>query len=80
MKMAIEIDSITIPFSNLAKGETYREELYGPVYMKLQTPINGEYGHKYNTVNVETGGLEYTFDNAYVFPVDGTFIEGYKKG
>lgn len=28
MKMAIEIDSITIPFSNLAKGETYREENY----------------------------------------------------
>ena len=48
--------------------------------MKLQTPIEGEYGHKYNTVNVETGGLEYTFDNADVFPVDGTFVEGYKKG
>ena len=78
MKMAIEIDSITIPFSNLAKGETYCEELHGTVYMKLQTLIEGEYGHKYNTVNVETGGLEYTFDNADVFPVDGTFVEGYK--
>lgn len=80
MKIATEIDSITIPFSNLAKGETYREELHGTVYMKLQTPIEGEYGHKYNTVNVETGGLEYTFDNADIFPVDGTFVEGYKKG
>ena len=80
MKIATEIDSITIPFSNLAKGETYREELHGTVYMKLQTPIEGEYGHKYNTVNVETGGLEHTFDNADIFPVDGTFVEGYKKG
>ena len=41
MKIATEIDSITIPFSNLAKGETYREELHGTVYMKLQTPIEG---------------------------------------
>lgn len=78
MKMAIEISSITIPFSDLAKGETYREEFNGTVYMKLQTPIEGKYGDKYNAVNVETGELEYTFNNADVFPVDGTFVEGYK--
>lgn len=80
MKMATEIDNITIPFSGLASGETYREELDGTVYMKLQTPIEGKYGDKYNTVAVETGELEYIFEDAKVLPVDGTFVEGYKKG
>lgn len=80
MKMATEISSITIPFSNLAKGETYREELNGTVYMKLQTPIEGKYGDKYNAVNIETGELEYIFEDTDVLPVDGTFVEGYKEG
>lgn len=81
MKMATEIDSNTIPFSDLAEGEAYREELGGTVYMKLQAPIEDNYGHiMYNAVTVGLGCLYFTFDNADIFPVDGTFVEGYKKG
>ena len=80
MKMATEISSITIPFSNLAEGEAYREELGGTVYMKLQTPIEDNYGNTYNAVTVGLGCLDFTFNNAEVLPVDGTFVEGYKKG
>ena len=80
MKMVISNYSNTIPFSDLAESEPYREELDGPVYMKLQTPIVGKYGDKYNAVAIATGELEYTFEDADVFPVDGTFVEGYKEG
>lgn len=80
MKMATEIDSNTIPFSDLAEGEAYREELGGTVYMKLQAPIEDNYGNMYNAVTVGLGCLDFTFDNADVFPADGTFVEGYKKG
>lgn len=80
MKMTVEIYSTTILFSDLAESEPYREELGGTVYMKLQTPIVGKYGDKYNAVAIATGELEYTFEDAAVFPVDGTFVEGYKKG
>lgn len=79
MKMATEIESPTIPFSDLIGSGTYREELNGMVYMKLQTPIKGIYG-TYNAVEIEEGNLVYTFEDADVFPVDGTFVEGYKKG
>lgn len=80
MKMVIGNYSNTIPFSDLAESEPYREELSGTVYMKLQTPIVGKYGDKYNAVAIVTGELEYTFEDADVFPVNGTFVEGYKKG
>lgn len=79
MKMVIGNYSNTIPFSDLAESEPYREELGGTVYMKLQTPIVGKYGDKYNAVAIVTGELEYTFEDADVFPVNGTFVEGYKK-
>lgn len=80
MKMATEVNNITVPFSDLAESEPYREELGGTVYMKLQTPIVGKYGDKYNAVAIATGELEYTFEDADVFPVNGTFVEGYKEG
>ena len=80
MKMVISNYSNTIPFSDLAESEPYREELDGTVYMKLQTPIVGKYGDKYNAVAIATGELEYTFENTDVFPVNGTFVEGYKEG
>ena len=80
MKMVIGNYSNTIPFSDLAESEPYREELDGTVYMKLQTPIVGKYGDKYNAVAIATGELEYTFENTDVFPVNGTFVEGYKEG
>ena len=80
MKMVISNYSNTIPFSDLVESEPYREELDGTVYMKLQTPIVGKYGDKYNAVAIATGELEYTFEDADVFPVDGTFVENYKKG
>ena len=80
MKMAMDNYSNTIPFSDLAEGEAYREELGGTVYMKLQTPIEDNYGNMYNAVTVGLGCLDFTFDNADVFPVDGTFVEGYKEG
>lgn len=80
MKMATEIESSTISFSDLIESGTYREELNGIVYMKLQTPIKGIYGNTYNAVDIEKGNLVYTFEDADVFPVDGTFVEGYKKG
>lgn len=80
MKMAMENDSITFPFSDLAESEPYREELGGTVYMKLQSPIVGKYGDKYNAVAIKTGELEYTFEDADIFPVNGTFVENYKKG
>ena len=80
MKMVISNYSNTIPFSDLVESEPYREELDGTVYMKLQTPIVGKYGDKYNAVAIATGELEYTFEDADVFPVNGTFVEGYKEG
>ena len=80
MKMAINNYNNTIPFSDLVKGEAYREELGGTVYMKLQTPIKDNHGNKYNAVTVCQGCLDFTLENAKVFPVDGTFVEGYKKG
>lgn len=80
MKMATEINNITVPFSDLVESGTYREKLNGTVYMKLQTPIVSKYGDIYNAVAIATGELEYTFKDTDVFPVDGTFVEGYKKG
>ena len=80
MKMAMDNYSNTIPFSDLAEGETYREEPGGTVYMKLQIPIGDKHGNVYNAVAIATGELEYTFEDADVFPVDGTFVEGYKEG
>lgn len=48
MKMVVETNNITIPFSDLAESETYREEPNGIVYMKLFGPVEERYGSKYN--------------------------------
>lgn len=80
MKMVTEVNNITVPFSDLAESETYREEPNGIVYMKLFGLIEGQYGDEYNAVDIQHGNLVYTFEDADVFPVDGTFVEGYKKG
>ena len=80
MKIVISNYSNTIPFSDLAESEPYREEFHGTVYIKLKTPIVSKYGDIYNAVDIATGELEYTFKDADVFPVDGTFVEGYKGG
>ena len=80
MKMATEVNNITVPFSDLAEGETYREEPNGIVYMKLSGPVEERYGSKYNAIDIEHANLFYTFEDADVFPVDGTFVENYKKG
>lgn len=80
MKMATEVNNITVPFSGLVGGETYREEPNGIVYMKLWGPVEERYGNKYNAIDIEHANLFYTFEDADVFPVDGTFIENYKKG
>lgn len=79
MKMVMDNYSNTIPFSDLAEGETYREESGGTVYMKLQIPIGDKHGNVYNAVTVGLGCLDYTPENANIFPVDGTFIENYKE-
>ena len=79
MKMATEVNNITVPFSDLAESETYREEPNGIVYMKLQIPIGDKHGNVYNAVTVGLGCLDYTPENANIFPVDGTFIENYKE-
>lgn len=80
MKMEVEANNITIPFSDLAESETYREESNGIVYMKLFGPIEERYGGKYNAIDIKHANLVYTFEDADVFPVNGTFVEGYKKG
>lgn len=80
MKMVVETNNITIPFSDLAESETYREEQNGIVYMKLFGPVEERYGSKYNAIDIKHANLVYTFEDADVFPVDGTFVEGYKKG
>ena len=80
MKMATEVNNITVPFFDLVESETYREEPNGTVYMKLFAAIEERYGNKYNAIDIQHGNLVYTFEDAEVFPVDGTFVEGYKKG
>ena len=80
MKMATEVNKNMIPFSGLVGGETYREELDRIVYMKLPSPVEERYGNKYNAIDIQYGNLVYTFEDANVFPVDGTFVENYKKG
>lgn len=79
MKVASEIDTAKYLFSELEEGCTYRESLDGPVYMKIQ-PIEDKYGGKWNAVGVENGNIDYTFEDSYIYYVDGTFVEGYKKG
>ena len=80
MKMEVETYSTTILFSDLAESETYRENLDdGTVYMKLSTPIENKHNSRYNAVDIETGELNFTFEDSEVFPVNGTFVEGYKK-
>ena len=80
MKMATEVNNITVPFSDLVESGTYREEPNGTVYMKLFAAAEERYGSKYNAIDIENAQLIYTFEDADVFPVDGTFVEGYKKG
>ena len=80
MKMVVETNNITIPFSDLAESATYREEPNGIVYMKLFGLVEEQYGNKYNAIDIKHANLVYTFEDADVFPVDGTFVENYKKG
>lgn len=80
MKIAMDNYSNTIPFSDLAEGATYREELGGAICMKLHISIEGKYGTKYNAVTIGLGCLYHISEDANVFPVDGTFVENYKKG
>ena len=80
MKMATEVNNITVPFSDLAESETYREEPNGTIYMKLSAAVEERYGSKYNAIDIEHANLFYTFENTDVFPVNGTFVEGYQKG
>ena len=80
MKMATEVNNITVPFSDLAESETYREEPNGIVYMKLFGLVEERYGYKYNAIDIKHANLVYTSEDADVFPVDGTFVENYKKG
>ena len=48
--------------------------------MKLSSPVEERYGSKYNAINIKYANLFYTFEDVDVFPVDGTFVENYKKG
>ena len=79
MKIINEVEANTYLFSELEEGCTYRETIDGPIYMKVQ-PVKDQYNAVWNCVGIENGERDYTFEDADVYLVDGTFVEGYKKG
>lgn len=74
----VEHETITRNFGSLKEGDLYRECLGGAIYLKIFPVDNRTYS--YNCVNLTTNQLDFSFNDADVFPVNGTFVEGYKKG
>lgn len=74
----VEYETITCSFGSLKEGDRYRESLGGAIYLKIFPADNRTYS--YNCVNLATNQLDFSFNDVDVFPVNGTFVEGYKKG
>lgn len=73
----IEHETTTHKFNSLKAGDLYRESLGGDIYLKIFPTDNRSFS--WNCVNLAANQLDFSFGDADVFPVDGTFVEGYKE-
>ena len=75
----VEYKTITCSFTFLELGGLFRRSLGGDIYLKI-LPISDKHGVIWNCVNLVANQIGFTFENTDVFPVNGTFVEGYKEG
>lgn len=60
-----------IKFKDAEIGKVYK---ISNSYCMCIQPINNDYGDEFNTVDIETGYLDWIQSEEFVLPIDGKFV------